>query len=410
MTEQMPSIAQQQLDQQALIETARNAYNLKRMELIDKPMLELDKDKLQYQAALDAVNTRLQEGTLTGYYAPNNFTVSNAGEENQTIDWQNTAASQHANYQSLLNFSVNQPPGAGTVGANGVASNGVLQGATSPGGSRYSPLALQSVYGMSPENANALSQSLSAFQAQAGREPSEAEFNQLAQSTHAMAQNTLARDQFETSTGLQALAQQAALRGPRNAFQQVAYNQGLNSEGLSKYVDQVAGKYDQPGYQAPQAAAQPVTFATMAADMRNNAAGNIYQGGAVMSPTATPGMGQGGLNYTTNPQQGLVYAQQPQPPSYGATTGQGMDESGAPTYTAPATAIAGNGRTEYQRQLDAIPNANKVNRTFFQGNQSGRDFILSGAEAKGLDATDYEAQARRAALPTVGGATYGSMR
>lgn len=99
-------------------------------------------------------------------------------------------------------------------------------------------------------------------------------------------------------TGLAAMSLVGSLRGPRNAFKQQEVMYGLDQQGLNRTVDALAGRYAPPGFQAPQAQAEPVTLRTMAADMNNP--GVVGQAPAVGARTAAV-MPQGDAVRGVNP-------------------------------------------------------------------------------------------------------------
>jgi hypothetical protein len=92
------NVAAEQLRLQAAAQAAQQAYQQKRLELIDLPMLQIEKDRLAMQAAQQAANIALSEGSLTGYYQPvtveyvpgqngaaGTFKVTPTGERQKTL-------------------------------------------------------------------------------------------------------------------------------------------------------------------------------------------------------------------------------------------------------------------------------------------------------------------------------------
>lgn len=64
-----------------------------------------------------------------------------------------------------------------------------------------------------------------------------------------------------------ALNLSAQLRGPSNAFQQQAVDEGMNNLGVSNGIGAIAGQYSQPLFQGPQATPEAASLATLARDM-----------------------------------------------------------------------------------------------------------------------------------------------
>lgn len=80
----------------------------------------------------------------------------------------------------------------------------------------------------------------------------------------------------QSAEALDALKLAASLQGPSNAFVQQAVMHGLNNQGLSRAVDAIAGQYDLPSFQAPQADPEAMSLSTLARDIQQ--AGGVRSG------------------------------------------------------------------------------------------------------------------------------------
>lgn len=169
---------------------------------------------------------------------------------------------------------------------------------------------------------------------------------------------TLQREQFEAQTGLSMLGMLGSLTGPRNAFQQQAVMHGANQLGLSRAVDALVGKYSAPSFQAPQAASERASPATMAEDMRRT--------GMAPAPAVTAGV-----------------------PGASGT---------------PASA------DQYLQAFGQTAPNKIVGREFARLPGDTRDFIQGGYEFLGYSPTQFNEQWQRASLPSFRAPSYGSIR
>jgi hypothetical protein len=346
------------------------AYKQKRLELIDLPMLEIEKERLAQQARNDTYSRAIAEANVTGYYTPVSSVTAPSMSSDAALDaiWAKRPDLGPFYQQNGWDVSTPEKQRAAVKDWLGMTNEESIRAA---GGD---PLKAAKALGIDVGGGTA--------------------------TTAGERQKTLAREQYETSTGLNALNLSASLRGPRNAFQQQAVNAGINEQGLNKYTDMIAGRYNVPAFQAPQAAVQPATLQTMAEDI-NTAANGL-----------TPAI-QGAVNSVTNAAKSGV----DQILAGGGTSGtravaptaqnvaNAVSAAGSPTFTAPGAAPT------VQQYTNALPAPNKINwGDFSRMPQSARDFMLSAYEKAGYDANDVLGQAQAAGSMKTPGVRAGTIK
>ncbi len=411
---------------QAAQAAAQQAYLNKKLELIDIPMSEAQRELLARQAAQTAAETEMTRSQMTGYYTePGTSTPAMSTDQALDAIWakrpdlagfyqQNgwdvsTPEKQRAAVQNWLQMS-----DQGVVTSAGRDPLQVAQGlgvqgvyTTTPGATKATfpreqwETATTGMYNGSPTFANQQWQTgetgyMPGQNGQQGQSTLTRQQMELAATGYYGGAPTLAREQMEGNMGLQALQQQAALSGPRNAFQQMRLNAGLNQQGYSRYVDAIAGKYSTPGYQAPQEVPQRVSFQTMADDLRGAGQGQAGATGGYAEQ-------QGASNPQLAAQQAAYQAyQNAQLGRTGTTTGYYPTQQG---YTPSTTYLQ-----QAQRDLANLPAPNKIHGNFFQLPQSAQDYAMSGYKELGYDPNDVLTQARRASLPGFSAPKFGTFR
>jgi hypothetical protein len=223
-----------QLQQQAAKDAAYQAYLNKRMELLDLPGLQIEKDKQALAAAQQAYTQKLGDANLTGFTADGKPTFANQ----QHMDDQ---SQQQRQYDASAKAAADQFAATQT---------GIIGGANGQGGTASLAKQLQ--------DAN-LSGQFNGQDTEAARE-----YNL----THGLADRTQQSQEAQAMLTLQ-----SQLRGPRNAFQQQALSQGLNATGLSRSVDAIAGRYTPTLGGAEHGLPQGASIGSMVQDMHGNTGG-----------------------------------------------------------------------------------------------------------------------------------------
>jgi hypothetical protein len=312
-----------QLQQTAAQQAAYQAYLNKRMELIDMPGVQLEKDKLALQAAQEKYTEVIGTANITGFmpdgtptFASKQWTTSETGN----IDGQRTMAGQ-------------------------------LQDSTLTG----------KFNGQDTEDTR--------------------RFNE--QNALQTRDRDLAARTQQSNEAMEAMKLQASMRGPRNAFQQQAVNQGLNDSGLSRSVDAIAGRYTPalggPSFAAPQSA----TLGSQVQDMHTNMSGQVQ-------PFVMSNGNQGPLTSVELAQGTQQAQQQAQTNAGGAMTGSSQyTPYNAQQYQQQQTAQNMQPNTSIADYQNALVAPNKiVGRNWAQLGTDDREFLTGAYETTGRSAND----------------------
>lgn len=201
-------------------------------------------------------------------------------------------------------------------------------------------------------------------------------------------------DKMAFDAALAAVSLEASLTGPRNAFAQQAVMNGLNANGITNAVDIVAGRAAGPGFQAPQATPEPISFATLAQDSKLATQG--LAGFTPLAPAQAP---------PAAPAQSPTPAATVPATTAAATTPAQATATPQPAavsqFIAPGAAqgpALGPGQTisSPQAYAAALPAPNKLSARNWMGlGQDTQQFMLGAYEQKGYSANDVNDTLRR---------------
>jgi hypothetical protein len=345
---------EQQLQQTAAQQAAYQAYLNKRMELVDMPGVQTEKDKLALAAAQEAYTEKLGNANLTGFLSDGTPTFDRLKWDATNQQWTETATGTMADGTKTL---------AGQLQDSNLS--GMYNGQQTEAASEFArTLAIQQ------QNADLAART------------------QRSQEAQAM------------------LTLQSQLRGPRNAFQQQALTQGLNATGLSNSVNAIAGQYTPILGGAEHMAPQAASIGSMVQDMN----------GQMMAPTGGPQFqaptGQyqpyagaaptgGGAPLTAAElAQGTQDAQQVAQTNAGGAMSTSSAPSGYQPYNAQqaqqqnTASLIGNQQqpnTDINAYTAALPSPNKiVQRNWAQLGTDDKQFLLGAYETGGRSANDVQ--------------------
>jgi hypothetical protein len=271
-TTAMPESAPQSRNVQAPNQAAASSvtseiyekYLRDRLANVEIPQVQLMRDELNQNAAQFAVQAALNDSRFKQLELP----MADAQRQKLLSDIANTAWEQSFKNRQLDMEESLKRAGLTLDAARQVADEAI----------KRDTLALQSY---TQAESMDMARGKQASEGYLGADEAARQREQLGASGALQAEDqTIAREKFGVDTaertarlGLDVANANAQLRGPRNAFQQQAFNYGVNAAGLSKAVDALKGAPGVTAFQAPGAPAERATLGTIADDIKASGPG-----------------------------------------------------------------------------------------------------------------------------------------